>query len=64
MIPVLIILASTMGLQGLVLTPVFSEVIAVVISIAIAVHIFRQIAKEHAAFESQQGGAALMEEGA
>lgn len=62
MIPVLIILASTWGLQGLVLTPVFSELIAVVISILIAVHIFRQIAKEHAAYE-ESGGGRMVEEG-
>jgi putative MATE family efflux protein len=62
MIPVLIILASTWGLQGLVMTPVFSELIAVVISILIAVHIFRQVAKEHAAYEGQCG-VRMMEEG-
>ncbi len=64
MIPVLIILANTLGLQGLVLTPVFSEIIAVVISILVSVYIFRQIAKEHAAYEGHQGKGTMQEESA
>lgn len=63
MIPVLILMASFMGLEGIVMTPVVSELIAVVISIAIAVHIFRHIAREHAAYELQKSGTEFMEEG-
>jgi putative MATE family efflux protein len=54
MIPVIIILAGMMGLQGIVLTPVVSELIAVVISILIAAFIFRMLAREHAAYEQKQ----------
>lgn len=54
MIPVLVLLANFMGLEGIVLTPVVSELIAVVISILIAVYIFRMLAREHAAYEQKQ----------
>ncbi len=54
MIPVLILLDHLMGIQGIVFTPVVSEVIAVVISILIAIFIFRLLAREHAAYERKQ----------
>ena len=62
MIPVLILLANFFGLQGIVMTPVVSELIAVAISIGMAVYIFRQIAKEHAAYEKGEGSPSLAEE--
>jgi Na+-driven multidrug efflux pump len=62
MIPVLILMANFLGLQGIVMTPVVSELIAVAISIAMAVYIFRQIAKEHAAYEQGEKGPQLAEE--
>jgi len=62
MIPVLVLMASFFGLQGIVMTPVVSELIAVVISIAVAVHIFRQIGREHAAYDRERSAAELMGE--
>lgn len=50
LIPVMIILVNTMGLKGLVETPLYTELISVAISILIAVFIFRKLREEHAAY--------------
>ncbi len=48
LIPVMVVLVNTLGLNGLVQTPLYAEVISVAISILIAVFIFRKLREEHA----------------
>lgn len=50
LIPVMIVLVNTLGLKGLVETPLYVELISVVISILIAVFIFRKLREEHVSY--------------